>query len=143
MSENNKKKYEVSFLARSENGAAIIVGHLKRFGAEIINEGEFKKMKLAYPISKEEQAHFGCITCLLDPESISNIHDAVRLDKDIMRILVVSPTSSKEKSGRSMGERPRETIRKTDRVREATQKDRDKSVLSNELLEEKLEEILQ
>jgi len=54
MDEQVKKLYEVSFLARSENGAATMVGHLVGAGAEIVNEGSLNKMKLAYPIEKEE-----------------------------------------------------------------------------------------
>lgn len=142
MDEQAKKLYEVSFLAKSENGAATMVGHLVASGAQIVNEGDLNKMKLAYPIEKEESAYFGCITCSIPTQAVSKVYDAVRLDKEIMRVMILTPTvirENAESKGRpQMPELPGGAIRpKTPKVDAE-----EKPVLSNELLEEKLEEIL-
>src|SRR3990170_3295200 len=119
MKENDKKLYEVSFLAKSENGAAIIVKHLTSLGAEGLKEVDLKKMKLAYPMKGEASAFFGCINCELSADSVSKFTDAV-------------PSSSA----------PSEST-KPARRKPIKREEPDDGTLSNELLEEKLEEILQ
>lgn len=142
MDEQVKKLYEVSFLARSENGAAAMVRHLVGSGAEIVNEGSLNKVKLAYPIEKEESAYFGCITCSIPTEAVSGVHDAVRLDKEIMRLMILTPTVVKESVESKRAPQAPEFSRGTVRPRASSVDVEEKSALSNELLEEKLEEIL-
>lgn len=143
MNDNDEKLYEVSFLAKSENGAATMIEHLTRFGAEILNEGNLKKMKLAYPIEKEESAYFGSMSCKLPRDTISKISDAVKLDKEIMRILILDSEPIREKTEeQSLGRAPNEPTRLVEQ-KPTRRVEQDDSVISNELLEEKLEEILQ
>jgi len=143
MEENSKKTYEVSFLAKSENGAATMVGHLKSAGADIANEGRLSKMRLAYPIDRQGSAYFGCITCSLEAESVSKIHDAIRLDDEIMRILILSPSLKKEEVKKPSSYEGRRVDEVSSEVKSVKKDDSADGTLSNELLEEKLEEILQ
>jgi len=144
MNDSDKKTYEVSFLSKSENGGAAMVGHITRFGAEISNEGKLRKVQLAYPINKHESAFFGSINCKLPTDSVSKINDSVKLDEEIMRILIVEPQTHKDtvpsagREGPGYEPTPQESKEPT-----AKKKDADEARLSNELLEEKLEEILQ
>lgn len=142
MDEQVKKVYEVSFLARSEDGASAMVGHLVSAGAEIVNEGSLNKMKLAYPIEKEESAYFGCITCSIPTEMVSKIHDAVRLDKEIIRLMILTPNVIKENAGSRKAPQTSESPKGTGRPKTSNTEVEEKAALSNELLEEKLEEIL-
>jgi len=143
MNDDAKKLYEVSFLAKSENGAALMVEHLSRFDAEILNEGDLKKIELAYPIEKEESAFFGSINCKLPKDSISKINDVIKLDKEIMRMLIIEPEVTREKTEeQSSTRRPTESSATTE-SKPAKKEESDGGALSNELLEEKLEEILQ
>ena len=142
MDEQVKKIYEVSFLARSENGAAVMVEHLITVGGEIINEGGLNKMKLAYPIEKEESAYFGCITCSIPTEMVSKVHDAVRLDKEILRLMILVPTVVKKNAGSKKASYTSEPSREGVRSKVSSVEIKEKSAISNELLEEKLEEIL-
>ena len=143
MSDKLKKLYEVSFLTQSENGVAPIVGHLTKFGAEEMSEGELRKVKLAYPIDKHESAFFGFINCKLPAESISKINEAAKLDKEILRVMVVEPQPNRgsesdvqsDRGPRDSGRTPKQRLSKKEAV--------GTEALSNELLEEKLEEILQ
>jgi len=145
MDEQIKSLYEVSFLARSENGAATMVRHLASLGAEIVNEGSLNKMKLAYPIEGQESAYFGCIACSIPRDAVSKVHDAVRLDKEIMRVLIL--TSQSTKTDVASGTRkhipnvPRDTT-EPKMAKTARPETKEKTALSNELLEEKLEEIM-
>lgn len=143
MNDQAKKKYEVSFLSKSESGAALVVGHLTGYGAEIVNEGNLSNMKLAYPINKQESAYFGCISCYMPTDSISKVHDAVRLDKEILRMLILSAPAARENIDVQIRQPMTQGLpKKTQRPRMEKQESVEKEALSNELLEEKLEEIL-
>ncbi len=142
MSDKFLKSYEVSFLSKSEKGAAVIVEHLTRFGAEISSEGKIREMKISYPINRNESAYFGCIQCKIPTDAIGGIRDAVKLDKEILRVLIVSPLPERAK-----GERPRMTPGVSSEAKGRTgakevMKSKPEAALSNDLLEEKLEEIL-
>lgn len=143
MNDGNKKLYEVSFLTKSENGAAVVVSHLTGSGGEILEEGTIKKINLSYPIKKEKSAHFGFTTCRLPAGAVAKVNDAVKLDSEILRILVleVEEPSKKEeqKSSRPASVGPDSAIQRPAR----REKIADEGIVPNELLEEKLEEILQ
>lgn len=136
------KQYEVSFLARGEDGAAAVVSHLVRAGAKISNEGQLNQRQLAYPIKKEQSAYFGTLICEANPEAIAGIRDALTLDKRILRFLIIaapvfrdsvsrqaSPSAAREEKGKAV--KPK-----------APPRPQPETALSNDLLEEKLEEIL-
>lgn len=142
MEEQPKKTYEVSFLARTENGAATMVGYLVSLGADIINEGSLNKMKLSYPIDKEESAYFGCITCNLRPDAVSKVHDAIRLDKEILRAMILTPMAKRQEAEVKERHIPAAPAAEGGPVELAKSEEKEDSALSNELLEEKLEEIL-
>ena len=67
----------------------------------------------------------------------------MRLDNNIKRLLVVSSLPSSEKTGARITPRGMRDTKRSSKDSSAPSKKSDKSVLSNELLEEKLEEILQ
>jgi len=143
MEEQLKKIYEIPFLTRTENGAATMVGHLVSQGADIVSEGSLSKLKLSYPIKKEQSAYFGCITCNLSPSAVGKVHDAVRLDDEILRVMILTPTAAR-KEGDSTGGRQIAAVSAGERsTADSVEKEGTESpALSNELLEEKLEEIL-
>ena len=140
MDEKIMRPYEVSFLAKSENGASVMIGHLTKFGAEISSEGEISEMELSYPIDNHESAYFGCMQCKIPTDAINGIHDAVNLDKEIMRVLIVTPLPDREKVEKSGTQTS--SMDKKQVIKASSAKSKQDSVLSNDLLEEKLEEIL-
>jgi len=143
MKENDKKLYEVSFLAKSENGAAIIVKHLTSLGAEGLKEVDLKKMKLAYPMKGEASAFFGCINCELSADSVSKFTDAVKLEGEIIRTLIVEPQPARNRTAEVPSSSAPSESTKPARRKPIKREEPDDGTLSNELLEEKLEEILQ
>lgn len=144
MNDEGKKLYEVSFLAKSENGAAVMVGHLTQFGAEILSEGNVRKIQLAYPIKKHESAFFGFINCKMPADAISKVTDSVKLDEEIIRMLIVEAEVAREKAPDKRERRaPYEPTPSVAKDRASRKEISDEGRISNELLEEKLEEILQ
>lgn len=146
MNEEVKKTYEISFLSKSENGAAVLVSHIKSAGGEIIHEGNIKEMKLAYPIKKETSAYFGCINATLPGEAIDDMTKALNLEGDILRFLIITPPlrgEQKEQTTRQI-RRPQTVTRESSVARASApaKKAKEDTSISNELLEEKLEEIL-
>jgi ribosomal protein S6 len=140
MQDNLLKTYEISFLVKNENGTASIVKQINLFNGSILSEGGVEHTKLAYPIGGEDSLYFGCIQCKLDKGSLDSINKALKLDTNIVRILITSPIARLESSMRQQ-----KTIfgkRRERRETAKTTRPQQEISLSNELLEEKLEEIL-
>lgn len=135
--EKTLKPYEIGYLVKSEEGARTLIDHLKRQGAEILFEGEIKGIKLSYPIRRLPEAYFGYAHFKINPEVISGLSDALGLDGEIVRFLIVTPPFAKDKSFRPVSE-PAQP-RRAARPRAEPSKE---IAASNDLLEEKLEEIL-
>ncbi|MBI2010628.1 MAG: 30S ribosomal protein S6 [Candidatus Colwellbacteria bacterium] len=127
------KLYEISFLARDEAGREKILNELSRFGARPVSEGEFDSTRLAYPIEKLTSAYFGYLHFDVDPSKISELNATLKLAPEVVRFLIVTPPAQ------SPEPRPRE---RQPRPTEKAPAPRTDTTLSNELLEEKLGEIL-
>ncbi len=143
MNDNTKKLYEVSFLAKDESGAAAVVQHLTRFSAENIKQNEIKKIKLTYPIRKETSAFLCSINCELPMDSVAKVSDSVKLDKNILRMLIVEPQETSGAVIEPISGRASREPEKVTRIKPTKRENADSEGISNKLLEEKLEEILQ
>lgn len=137
MEETTPKSYEIGYLVGSEEGTSALIGHLKRLGAEILFEGEVKSIKLTYPIRHHSSAYFGYIHFEMHPEFISKLNDALKLDNQITRFLLITPPFLRDRSygAESAPVQPRRAVKPKTEVNEG-------AAVSNDLLEEKLEEIL-
>lgn len=137
MEEKTSKSYEIGYLVKSEEGTGALIGHLKRSGAEILSEGELKSIKLSYPIQHLNSAHFGYVHFEINPELIGSLNDALKLDSQIVRFLLVTPPFLRDRSRgpESASIQPRRVVKTKSEVNEG-------ATVSNDLLEEKLEEIL-
>jgi len=105
---------------------------LSQYKASITNQSQVNALKLAYPIKKHASAYFGYVNFEANPADVKVMSDALRLNADVLRFLVVSavkPSKSQEKT---------ETSRKPAKAEQQTSG----QTLTNEALEEKLEEIL-
>jgi len=137
MEETTSKPYEIGYLVKSEEGTSVLIGHLKRLGAEILFEGEVRSIKLSYPVRHQSAAYFGYIHFEIHPELIGNLNDALKLDNQITRFLLITPPFVKDRSHgpESVSTQSRRVIKPKTEVNEGV-------AVSNDLLEEKLEEIL-
>lgn len=136
----DKKAYEIGFMARDEKGASEIVERVKAHGGEILLEGPVEQVSLAYKIKKQAQAHFGYLHFAMEPANVKVFSDELQRVPNVLRFLVVTPPFEKQKPRQMPVEReyaasrPRAEERKTVAA---------PLPLSNEALEKKIEEILQ
>ncbi|MDD5098802.1 MAG: 30S ribosomal protein S6 [Candidatus Colwellbacteria bacterium] len=90
-----KKKYEISFLARSEKGKEPVMAALNEIGAEITIDGKYSEMKLAYEIEKQPSAYFGFVEFMADPDKIDPLQKTLKFNSEILRVLVITPPAKK------------------------------------------------
>lgn len=128
------KLYEISFLVKDEEGMKKVVDELGRFGAEIVFSGELESIRPSYPIRHLNSAYFGYLHFNLDPLKINDLNEALKLKVEIIRFLIVTPPIP------SQEQKPRESRAKP--LERPPFAERSDTLLSNEVLEEKLGEIL-
>ena len=152
--EGEEKKYEVGFLIKSDLDKEGLVKILEGNQFSIINAGQTSRIKLAFPIKKENFAYFGYLHFSGDPANISKLSGQLRTDAKILRFFIVPQTIIKEGEGRT----PEEVFSTQTRHFSERQKAQETpfqslapqppkkpartEALSNEALEKKLEEIL-
>jgi ribosomal protein S6 len=140
--DKENKKYEIGFLAKNESFKEEIIKLLVGFGAEITDSGNASRINLAYPIKKETSAVFGYVYFSGQPDIVKKIGDNLRLNSEVLRhIIIISPAI--RQSARLAAKKTRYSVpfeKPTEKPEIKRVKTR--TVLSNEALEKKLEEIL-
>jgi ribosomal protein S6 len=135
------KNYEIAFLVKSEEDQGEIIKILKNSQLPVIGEGRISKIKLAYPIKKENFAFSGYLYFSGSSQDIRNLTNSFKNEPKILRFSVIAQPIVK-KDERGMVERA-----SSRQVQEVTpqlpKKPTVTETLSNEALEKKLEEILQ
>lgn len=134
--ETTLKPYEVGYLLRSEEGVGSLADHLSGIGATVLFQSDLRNIKLAYPIEHLSSAYFGYAHFEARPDQVANLNAALKLNNQIIRFLIITPPVMREK-GRAEAE-PR---MERGMARPKAEPAGDASA-SNDLLEEKLEEIL-
>ena len=143
-----KREYEIGYLAKEEDDRQEIMKLLSGYKAVILIEGKTAKINLSYPIKKERSAYFGFIWFSLEPGFIKEITEKIKLNGKILRFLIITPPV--QLRDKKIALRAREAIKppkiKKQPILEGeqvkVQKDETPTVIDNELLEKKLEEIL-
>ncbi len=136
-----QKIYDISFIQRSEN-VGVVRQIIEKYGGVILNEHPLVKLRLSYPIKKETQGFLGTIECTLPAESVRTVSSDVKLEHDILRFIVNVQNKIKEAAPRSSEEGGLQQRKKRTTV-PPKPKGGFNTILSNEALQEKLEEILQ
>jgi len=135
------KNYQIDFLVKSEEDQKGIIKIFKNFQLSVISGGRTSKIKLAYPIKKENFAYFGYLYFSGSSQDIGNLTDSLKNEPRILRFSIITQPIVK-KDERGMVERA-----SSRQVQEVTpqlpKKPTVTETLSNEALEKKLEEILQ
>lgn len=132
MDEVELKDYEISFLLGQEKDVEDVLGLLKREGAEIIFEGTLKKIPLAYKIKKQSEAYFGHLHFRMSKDKIKSLENDLLTASGVLRSLIVTPPFVRSKP------EPKARTRIVPAPRAPVG-----VPLSNEALEQKIEEILQ
>ena len=159
-----QKNYELSFLIKKEEDSQKILDGLKHAGASVIHGGQTQRIRLSYPIKKENAAYFGYLYFSAEPKIIVNLDHQFKIQPEILRFSFLSLTaipqqfSSRPASRSSYQPRTYQSrtavngaptqkeiiteARQMPAVEVVTAKTKDASGLSNEELEKKLEEML-
>ena len=137
MEEEAKKAYEIAFLIRAEEAISDVLGVLKHKGGEIDFEGALRQIALAYPVEKETQAFLGHCHFRLAPERLAPLSHALRIHKQVLRFLVVTPPFLKNAATVVSRQRQKISLREPFLQKKAV------LPLSNEDIEKKIGEILQ
>jgi len=141
--ENNKMLYELAYLLPIGKDDADLKVILAKYGFSIVRAAGAKEIKLAYTIEKQDVANFGYYVLELDKEAegyaeaIDKATQALNLEKDVLRFLFMKyeevkkrePMSDSDKAKRGKKEEIMPAVDRMDSI-------------SNEKLEETLEEIL-
>ena len=135
---NDKKSYEISFVAAAEEDVKRLADALKGVGAEITFESPLLKIFLAYPIEKKEEAYFGYFHFGFEPKNIVKLEKQFRVQPVVLRFLIITPPFVKAREKRPYSP----TRRKAVFIPQTTER-KQTSQLSNEALEKQLKEIMQ
>ena len=134
--------YEITFILKQED-LSEVKKILEKNKANTISEEELKKIRLSYPIKKQNYGFLGIIRFRVDPESVESIFSDMKLSENIIRYMV----NKIKVSGEGKRVEPRPTpirpigIRK-EPLRTGVRKSIE-PVLTNEDIEKKIEEISQ
>jgi len=137
------KNYEIAFLVKSEEEQKKLFKILTDFQLTIINEGKLSKIKLAYPIKKQNFAYFGYLYFSGAPDVVNNLTKFLNNESSILRFIIISqPVIEKEKTLEKDSTTKKTSGKQTAKTTTISKKTVPIETLSNEVLEKKLEEIL-
>jgi ribosomal protein S6 len=151
MSDEVKKdpsRFEVSYLERNE-GSADMRAAVVRHGGTVVQERPLEKVRLAYPIEKQQYAFLGCMEFTVDPSALAELQVELRLNKELLRALVhraTAPAAGAEGSTQSAPGAavsplsPRAGSVGSGRPARSS-RPKPEPVLTNEALEKKIEEM--
>ncbi len=143
--ETIKNNYEIAFWSKEENNGSV-KKILSKYGAEVTKEKPIQKMRLAYPIKKENFAFFGNVIFSAAPETIFNLKNDLNLQEEVLRYFFrkVKKRQTEEKDARENSQTPnspRERGKSFFAFRSDMKRGTDQ-ILTNEALEKRIEEIL-
>ncbi len=139
----DKKEYELSYLAPTEEASIEVEKAIAAIGGEVATKGPLQNMRLAYPIKKHASAYFGFYYVKALPDAVVKLHDMLRVNKGILRHLIVTPPIKAVPRGERFVRDARKAppsagVPKIEEVKPAQPQ-----ILSNEGLEKELQQILQ
>jgi ribosomal protein S6 len=130
LAERAEREYELSFLLMVPETASHLTEMIKKHGGEITHLGPVVSIRLAYPIRKQATAFFGFCHFIAPHTAAKEITSGLKGEANVLRILLVTPPPKTE-------ERSSRPLRREEPKSAPTS-----SILTNEALEQKLEEIL-
>ncbi len=142
----DKKEYELSYLAPTEEVGHEVEKVIVAAGGEVTMKSPVQSMRLAYAIKKHTTAFFGFFYFNALPEIAAILNEALRTNKNVLRYLIVTPpikVAPREQRFMREGRRIQGPLPASAKVEEARPKPAPSQVLSNEGLEKELQQILQ
>lgn len=137
---NEKKEYLVAFIIREED-ATPVVALVQKHAGEIMSREDLAKVRLAYPIQKQQFAFSGSFIVSSLPDFPSKLSAELKFEPRIVRMMITKkPDFPETKPSMNPHDVTRARMRRRDIGRGT---ERAPAGLSNEALERKIEEILQ
>lgn len=145
--EQEYRDYEISFLGLTETISQTVADVLIKLNMEILSNSSVRKMTLSYPIKKHLTGFFGYLQFRTLPEKIIDLKNQIASLSDVLRFLVITPPIKKvTERVRSAFSEKQSSSSRPDKDRDSERGEREfkpaPEILSNKLLEQKLEEIL-
>lgn len=141
--EIKKENYELAFWMKVE-ASDPVKAILAKNGAEIVKERPIQKMRLAFPIKKENFAFLGTMIFSVRSEAVDVLKSDLNLESAILRYFLRKakrPSEERRIEGGEEGETPAKGRKSFFRKRIDVSKAAG-DILTNEALEKKIEEIL-
>ncbi len=134
--------HEITYLLKSEEDAPLVSEIIRGAGAHVEHEEPLRKIQLAYPIRREAFAFLGILRIRGEAPQITEFDSRLRGEDRILRYLITRPLFPRAAGDRALREGrpsggPATEGRRTFVSQPASH------TLSNEALQEKIEEILQ
>ena len=146
--EKESKNYEIAFLTKSEEDRQEIASVIKSHQISVVDEEKQpSKIRLAYPIKKENYAFFEYLRFSAPPQETQKLKKELEKNQKILRFFITGSqpaaktvVSDLAKSVKKI--MPAKTATPADSGRLIRKRTEGPPPLSNEALEKKLEEIL-
>lgn len=127
--------YEIAFVLKDKDAEAELKRLIEAHGVNIEYSHPLIDIRLSYPISKQMSGFFGFYQGTMEPSVVHSLKEKLGLFPSVLRFLIVTPPPRpmnvpQESSAPARAESPKPASQSSP------------AILSNEALEEKLEEIL-
>lgn len=140
------KKYEISLILGREEAYQGIISFIKEKVSKVLEENQLRRIRLAYPINKEETGFFTWVVVAAKPEIVNSLQKDLETNPSVLRVLIITPpiAAKAERKPPRLKEVKEKFPRETSRALPLKDEPgaRIGEALTNELLEKKLEEIL-
>ena len=134
---DNPKEYELSFLIRAKEDEASLREAISKAQGHLSFMSEIKQIRLAYSVKKHDSAFFGFYNLTIPSGNIGKIKKDLGLLAQVLRFLIISPPIKLlREPARKASPLPAPPVLENKKGKP------EETVLTNEALEQKLEEIL-
>lgn len=143
--DEDKKTYELCYLLNVPETEAEITRLLSQYQCEVLHQSKLSEVRLAYPVKKHQSALLGFSQFSALPENADNIKKSLVANQKVLRSMLINLSSKRVAQIKEV-----ETLKQDQGVDQKFErpvkpiepKVARPSALTNEALEEKLEEIL-
>ncbi len=139
--EKATKEYEIGVLVRKEDDLAHVRRFIEQHQGTIVADFQAKKIALAYPIEREEEAFFAFARFSTGPADVKQLEHDLRTENTVLRSLITIPFKMSRREAVGLSKKRNQAP-----ARSASSASQPSApfvpTLSNEALEKKIEEML-
>lgn len=93
---HSKRKYELALVLRTEELTSVLAVLAKQ-KILILKESNFSRIKLSYPISKEEYGYFGYLQFECESVLIKNLKEDLKKNSEALRFLIIALSKKEDR----------------------------------------------